>query len=65
MFILRLPSIAIIIIIVPTIALITNLIRRYIKYSIAYIKWEKKPNLHIHILNESNLLFIFVEGASI
>ena len=43
----------------------TNFTRRYIKYSIAYIEWEKKPDLNVYILNESNLLFVSIESASI
>ena len=63
--ILRLLSTTIMIIVVPTIALITNLIRCCIEYNIAYIKWEKKPNLNIYILNKPNLLFVFIESTSI
>ena len=42
-----------------------NLTHRYIKYNIVYIKWEKELNLNIYILNEPNLLFVSIEGASI
>ena len=64
-FTLRLLSTTITIIVISTIALIANLTYRYIKYSITYIKWEKKPNLNIYILNESNLLFVSIESANI
>ena len=64
-FILRLLSTTIIVIIVSIVVLIANLIYYYIEYNIAYIKWEKKPNLNIYILNKSNLLFISIENASI
>ena len=52
------------IIVVLTVVLIANLTYRYIKYSIAYIEWEKEPNLNIYILNRSNLLFVSIEGAN-
>ena len=63
--ILRLLSTTITIVVILIVALIANLTYRYIKYSIAYIKWEKKLNLNIYILNRSNLLFVSIESASI
>ena len=53
------------VVVVPIIALMANLTRRYIEYSIAYIEWEKESNLNIYILNRLNLLFVSIESASI
>ena len=61
----RLLSTTITIVVVPTIVLIANLTHHCIEYSIAYIEWEKEPDLNVYILNKPNLLFVSIEGASI
>ena len=53
------------VIVVLIVALMANLTCRYIEYGIAYIEWKKKLDLNVYILNESNLLFVSIEGASI
>ena len=63
--ILRFLSATITVIVILIVALIANLTCHYIEYSIAYIEWEKEPNLNIYILNKSNLLFVSIEGANI
>ena len=62
--ILRFLSAAITVVVIPIVALMADFTRRYIEYDIAYIEWEKKLDLNIYILNEPNLLFVSVEGAS-
>ena len=61
----RLPSTAITVVVVPTVVLIADLTRRCIEHGIAYIEWEKEPDLNVHILNGPNLLFVSIESAGI
>ena len=53
------------VIVISIVALMANLTHRCIEYSITYIEWEKEPDLNVYILNEPNLLFVSIEGASI